>query len=101
MSGKPHKHPGVILKEEFLIPKKVNANQLSKRTGIPQTRLSDLTHSKRRITADNALRLAQFFGNTSRYWLKIQNDYELQEVEKKITKELSKIERWKAPKKKK
>lgn len=99
--GQQHKHPGTILKEEFLIPKKVNANQLSKETGIPQTRLSDLTHGKRRITADNALRLAQFFNNSPRYWLKIQNEYELQEVGKAIAKDLKKIERWKAGRKRK
>ena len=94
------KHPGLILMEEFLLPKKLNANRLSKLTGIPQTRLSDMVHGKRRITADNALRLSKFFGNDPKYWLKIQNDHDLELTEKAIASDLKKIERWVKPKKK-
>ena len=100
MAGKRPKHPGSILKEEFLLPRKLNPNRLSKLTGIPQTRLSDMIHGKRRITADNALRLSKFFGNTPRYWLNIQNDYDLVTMERDIRDDLKKIERWKKPRKK-
>ena len=94
MAKKRTKHPGSILMEDFLLPKKLNANRLSKLTGIPQTRLSDMVHGKRRITADNALRLSRFFGNTPTYWLKIQNNYDLEVTEKAIASELNKIQRW-------
>jgi len=98
MAKKKLLHPGDILKEKFLAPRKISVNKLSKLTGIPQTRLSDMVHGKRRITADNALRMAKFFGNTSTYWLKIQNDHDLEVTEKKIAKDLKKINKWSAPK---
>ncbi len=99
MAGKKPLHPGVILKEKFLAPRKVSVNKLAILSGIPQTRLSDMVHSKRRITADNALRMAKFFGNTPTYWLKIQNDYDLAVTEKKLAKDLKKINKWRAKKK--
>jgi len=98
MAGKKVLHPGIILKEKFLAPRKVSVNKLSILSGIPQTRLSDMVHSKRRITADNALRMAKFFGNTPTYWLKLQNDYDLSVTEKKIAKDLKKINKWSAKK---
>lgn len=72
-------HPGEILNEEFLIPLGISAYRLSKETFIPQTRVSEILKGNRRITADTALRLARFFGNNPRFWLGIQNDYDLEE----------------------
>ena len=59
-------HPGEILLEEFLKPMGISAYRLSKDIGIPQTRLSAILRGKRRITADTALRLSRYFGNSSK-----------------------------------
>jgi antitoxin HigA-1 len=79
-------HPGEILKEEFLEPLCISAYKLAKETHLDQTRISEIIHQKRRITADTALRLAKFFGNTPQFWLGLQNDYDIKE--EKINKEV-------------
>ena len=72
-------HPGEILKEEFLIPFGISAYKLSKDTFIPQTRISQIIKGNRRITADTALRLAKYFGTSAKFWLGLQDDYDLEE----------------------
>lgn len=72
-------HPGEILNEEFLIPLHISAYRLSKETFMPQTRISEIIKGNRRITADTALRLSKFFGTSARFWLGLQNDYDLEE----------------------
>ncbi|MES2617871.1 MAG: HigA family addiction module antitoxin [Bacteroidota bacterium] len=76
-------HPGEILMEEFLIPLELSAYRLSKEIAIPQTRLSEIIKGNRRITADTALRLSKFFGNSAKFWLGLQDDYDI-EFEKKL-----------------
>jgi addiction module HigA family antidote len=76
-------HPGKILLEEFLKPMNISAYRLSKDLGIPQTRTSEIIKGKRSITADTAIRLSYYFGNTAKFWLGLQNDFDLEE-EKKI-----------------
>ncbi len=86
-------HPGEILLEEFLIPLEVTAYRLSKDTEIPQTRISQIIKGKRRITADTALRLSSYFGTTPKFWLGLQDDFDI-EVEQEMKKEiLSKIKK--------
>lgn len=72
-------HPGEVLKEEFLEPLNISAYRLSKATFIPQTRISEIIKGNRRITADTALRLSRFFGNSAKFWLGLQDDYDLEE----------------------
>ena len=72
-------HPGEILKEEFLKPMEISAYKLSKETFIPQTRIGQILKGNRRITADTALRLSQYFGNSAKFWLGLQNDYDIEE----------------------
>ena len=72
-------HPGEILLEEFLKPLGISAYRLSKDIAIPQTRISAIIKGKRRITADTALRLSQYFGNSAKFWLGLQDDYDLEE----------------------
>jgi len=84
-------HPGEILKEEFLEPLNISAYRLAKETHIDQTRISEIIHQKRRITADTALRLARFFGNSPQFWLGLQNDYDLEEEKTNKNAELNKI----------
>jgi len=72
-------HPGEILLEEFLIPLKISAYKLSKEINIPQTRVSQILKGRRRITADTALRLSNYFGNSAKFWLGLQDDYDIEE----------------------
>ena len=72
-------HPGEILSEEFLIPLNISAYRLAKDIEIPQTRVSEIMKGNRRITADTALRLSKYFGNSAKFWLGLQDDYDLQE----------------------
>ena len=80
-------HPGEILREEFLIPMEITAYRLSKDLSIPQTRISQILKGKRRITADTALRLASYFGNSAKFWLGLQDDYDIEE-EKSINSDI-------------
>ena len=84
-------HTGEIIQEEFLIPLEISAYRLSQSTSIPQTRISEIIKGRRRITADTALRLSLFFGNSDMFWLGLQNDYDVEMVQKKQGKELQKI----------
>lgn len=72
-------HPGEILKEEFLKELGISAYRLAKETAIPQTRISEIVKGSRRITADTALRLSKYFGNTPKFWLGLQDDYDIEE----------------------
>ncbi len=72
-------HPGEVLNEEFLIVMNITAYKLSKDTAIPQTRLSAILKGRRRITADTALRLAKYFGNSAKFWLGLQDDFDIEE----------------------
>lgn len=84
-------HPGEVLSEEFLGPLNVSAYQLAKATFIPQTRISEIIKGNRRITADTALRLSKFFGTSAKFWLGLQNDFDLEEEENKKRKEINHI----------
>ena len=72
-------HPGEVLLEEFLIPFNITAYKLAKDVNIPQTRISEILKGKRRVTADTALRLSKYFGNSAKFWLGLQDDYDLEE----------------------
>lgn len=71
--------------EEFLLPLEISAYRLSKDLDIPQTRISQILKGKRRITADTAIRLSSYFGNSSKFWLGLQDDYDIEE-EKRLNK---------------
>src|ERR1017187_1571857 len=72
-------HPGEVLKEEFLLPLQLSVYRLSSDIGIPQSRLSAIVHGKRRITADTAIRFSRYFGNSAKFWLGLQDDYDIEE----------------------
>jgi antitoxin HigA-1 len=71
-------HPGEVLQHEFLIPFSISAYRLSKEIDIPQTRISEIIKGKRRITADIAIRLSKYFGNSVKFWLGLQDDYDVE-----------------------
>ncbi len=80
-------HPGEVLQEEFLKPMAISQYQLAKDLGIPQTRVSQIVKGKRRITADTALRISKYFGTSAKFWLGLQDDFDLEE-EKHVIEEL-------------
>lgn len=84
-------HPGEVLREEFLEPLGISAYRLAKDTFLPQTRISEIIKGNRRITADTALRFAKFFGTSAKFWLGLQDDYDLEEGRIEKEKELSNI----------
>ena len=83
-------HPGEVLDKEFLSPLNISAYRLSKDIGIPQTRISEIINGRRRISADTALRLSAYFGNSAKFWLGIQNDFDIEE-ESKLKKDKLKV----------
>lgn len=77
-------HPGVILREEFLDPMGITDYQLAKALGVPQTRISAITHGKRRISADTGLRLSRYFGMSEGFWTGLQDDYEREQAKDQL-----------------
>jgi addiction module HigA family antidote len=77
-------HPGEVLFEEFLKPMDLSQNRLAMDLGVPPRRINEIVLGKRGITADTALRLARYFGNSSRFWLGLQMDFDLDVAEDKI-----------------
>ncbi len=87
----PDVTPGEILLEEFLKPLKISAYRLSVDTGMPATRVSQIIKGRRRITADTALRLSRYFGNSADFWLGIQDEHDLRKEMQRIGSELERI----------
>ena len=69
--------PGEILQEEFLKPLNISQNRLGTELGVSPRRINEIVNGKRSITADTALRLSRFFGNSASFWLGLQMDYDL------------------------
>lgn len=84
-------HPGEVLFHEFLEPLEISAYRLSKDLLIPQTRISQILKGNRRITADTALRLSKYFGNSAKFWLGMQDDYDIEEEKESKEVELNEI----------
>ena len=80
---RPNIHPSEVLQKEFLNPFTLSAYRLAQDLYIPQTRVSAILKGKRRITADTALRLGRCFGNSPKFWLGLQDDYDLEEEQAK------------------
>lgn len=70
-------HPGEVLLEEFLTPLELSQSAVARAIGVPPRRINEIVHGTRRLTADTALRLARYFGNSATFWLGLQMDYEL------------------------
>jgi len=69
--------PGEMLKEEFLAEYGLSQSQLAKAIGISPNRIAEIVNNRRRITADTALRLSLYFGNSPEFWMTLQNHYDL------------------------
>jgi len=88
-------HPGEVLLHEFLKPLEISAYRLSKDLLIPQTRISQIIKGNRRVTADTALRLSKYFGNSAKFWLGMQDDYDIEEEKYSKEAELNQIKHFK------
>lgn len=88
-------HPGEILFYEFLEPLEITAYRLSKDLKIPQTRISEIIKGNRRITADTTLRLSKYFGNSAKFWLELQDDFDIEEEIENKENELKEIKHFK------
>ncbi len=76
--------PGQMLKEEFLAEYCLSQNQLAKAIGISPNRIAEIVNNRRRITADTALRLGLYFGNSPEFWLNLQTHYDLKMARKNL-----------------
>jgi addiction module HigA family antidote len=76
-------HPGEVLKEEFLAPLKLSQNALALGLRVPAQRINDIVHGKRAITVDTAARLSAYFGTSVKFWLNLQNRYDITKAEEK------------------
>lgn len=83
--------PGEVLLEEFLIPSNISQYRLAKDLDIPQTRISEIIKGNRRISADTAVRLSAYFGNSAKFWLGLQNDYDIENELQKKSNQLKRI----------
>ena len=71
-------HPGEILREDFMRPLSLSVNKLALELHVPATRIGEIVHERRRITAETAMRLARYFKTNAEFWLKLQNFYDLE-----------------------
>lgn len=82
-------HPGRLLKRE-LTARKLSANRLSLDIGVPSGRITDILNARRSITADTAVRLGRYFGNSAQFWLDLQSQYDIGVVEREKGGEITK-----------
>ncbi len=87
-------HPGEILLEEFLKFMQVSAYRLSKDTAIPQTRISAIIKGNRSVTADTALRLSKYFGVSAKFWLGLQDDFDIEQQSTQLMETLKGIRKF-------
>src|ERR1017187_10781823 len=85
-------HPGEILQEEFLRPMEISGYRLAKSLAIKPQTVNDIVLKKRGISADIAVRLAQFFGTSPGFWMKLQSAYELAKVRTILGRKIEKIQ---------
>src|ERR1700675_4479511 len=73
----PFPHPGETIREDYLKPLGLSVNKLALELRVPATRMTEIVHGRRGITADTALRLARYFNTTPKFWLNLQSSYDL------------------------
>ena len=74
----PPVHPGEVLFEDFMKPMGLSINKLALELRVPATRIGDIVHQRRRVTADTALRLARYFGTKAEFWVNLQDFFDLE-----------------------
>ena len=81
--------PGEMLKEEFLAEYGLSQNQLAKAIGVSPNRIAEIVNNRRRITANTALRLGLYFGNSPEFWMNLQSHYDLKMARRRLSRRLS------------
>jgi len=84
-------HPGEMLREEFMVPMNLSANALAIGINVPVSRILDIIHERRGVSADTAVRLAKYFGTTERFWTNLQAEYDLSIVHQEKKSDLDRI----------
>ena len=84
-------HPGEMLREEFMVPMHLSANALAIGINVPVSRILEIIHERRGISADTAARLAKYFGTSERFWTNLQAEYDLSVVHQKKKPDLDRI----------
>ena len=87
-------HPGEILREEFLIPLGITAHALALELQVSAPRINDIVRERRAVTADTALRLAAFFGNSAEFWMGLQADYDMAVARSRAADAIARIRRF-------
>ena len=82
---------GEILVEEFMKPNNISAYKLAREIHVPTSRIQDIIHDRRKVTADTSLRLARFFGTSDKFFLDIQNDIDIRQLKVELGSEISDI----------
>jgi len=85
-------HAGEVLREEFLKPMRLSANELARRLHVPAPRINDIVLERRGITADTAVRLARFFGMSEEFWMNLQLQYEVRAARQRLRRVIKKIQ---------
>jgi addiction module HigA family antidote len=83
-------HPGEVLMEEFLKPMGISQNKLARAISVPPRRINEIVLEKRSVSADTALRLAQYFGTSAKFWMGLQSDYDLDITKDKVGQRIQK-----------
>ncbi len=91
MSKRAPIHPGEILYQEFLLPLNITPHRLAKAIGVDASRIHAIVHAQRAITAETALLFSRFFGNSAEFWMGLQNQYDLESTEDRLSQRLDMV----------
>ncbi len=87
----PPIHPGEVLNEEFLLPMRVSQYRLARAIGVDPRRIHAIVHGERSITAETALLLSRFFGNSAEFWMGLQSQYDLEVAQDRLSQRLEAV----------
>ena len=91
MSRRPPIHPGEILYQEFLLPLDITPDRLAKSIGVDARQIHGIVQAQRSITAETALLFSRFFGNSAEFWMGLQNQYDLENAEDRLSQRLEMV----------
>ena len=87
----PTIHPGEVLNEEFLLPMEVSQYRLARAIGVDPRRIHAIVHGERSVTAETALLLSRFFGNSAEFWMGLQSQYDLEVAQDRLAERLDAV----------
>jgi len=91
MSRLPPIHPGEILYQEFFLPLDITPYRLAKSIGVDTRRMHGIVRAQRSITAETALLFSRYFGNSAEFWMGLQNQYDLETAEDRLSQKLDMV----------